>query len=52
MILIRTMHERDIDVILRNFAEQGWSKPREVLENMLTTKNIVCYASFAITSYA
>ena len=32
MILIRSMHENDIDALIRNYTEQGWSKPREVLE--------------------
>ena len=35
MISIRAMCEKDIDTILLNYAEQGWSKPSEVLEKYL-----------------
>ena len=31
LLTIRAMNEADIDVLLSNFAEQVWSKPREVL---------------------
>ena len=33
MALIRKMQKKDIDAILLNFAEQGWPKPRETIEN-------------------
>jgi len=36
---IRPMLAQDIDIIINNFTEQGWSKPRDVLENYLTTQN-------------
>ena len=32
MIFIRSMHENDIDALIFNYSEQGWSKPREILE--------------------
>jgi len=31
-IIIRSMRKNDIDVILNNHTEQGWSKPREIME--------------------
>ena len=31
-VYIRAMSQEDIEIILKNYAEQGWSKPREVLE--------------------
>ena len=34
-VFIRPMKETDIDILLRNYAEQGWSKPREALESYL-----------------
>ena len=32
MILVRSMHENDIEALICNYTEQGWSKPREILE--------------------
>jgi len=34
-VSIRPMKEKDIELLLRNYAEQGWSKPREVLADYL-----------------
>jgi len=40
MILnIRSMKEGDIDIIMKNYIEQGWSKPKEVLEKYLENQN-------------
>ena len=38
-LTVRPMSAADVDQILHNFAEQGWPKPREVLENYLTGQN-------------
>ena len=35
MISIRAMCEKDSETILFNYNEQGWSKPREVLEKYI-----------------
>ena len=43
MISIRAMCEKDIETILFNYNEQGWSKPREVLEKYIDenrTRNV------------
>ena len=38
-IAVRAMQQADIQALLDNFAEQGWAKPREVLENYLDGQN-------------
>ena len=40
MILeIRPLKKSDIDIIMRNYIEQKWSKPKEVLEKYLESQN-------------
>ena len=39
VIAVRAMLPTDIDVLLANFNEQGWTKPREVLEKYLNRQN-------------
>ena len=34
-ISIRAMVEKDVDIILSNYTEQGWHKPKEVIEKYL-----------------
>jgi GNAT superfamily N-acetyltransferase len=36
---IRPMRESDIDIIVSNFQEQGWQKPREALAEYLARQN-------------
>lgn len=34
-VVIRSLQEEDIPALLRSFAEQGWTKPQQVLEGYL-----------------
>lgn len=38
-VIIRDMKENDIEIILGNFNEQGWKKPREVIEGYFLRQN-------------
>ncbi|MCL2216583.1 MAG: GNAT family N-acetyltransferase [Defluviitaleaceae bacterium] len=45
-VSIRPIEEKDINTILRNYAEQGWSKPREVIEKYLDGQKNNCLYVF------
>lgn len=38
-LIIRSMNESDIDLLINNFTEQGWPKPKGVLERYLARQN-------------
>ena len=38
-VIVRPMKETDVEILLRNYVEQGWSKSREVLEDYLSRQN-------------
>ncbi len=38
-LVVRLMNQDDIDLIINNFNEEDWSKPREVLEKYLDGQN-------------
>ncbi|MDR1703835.1 MAG: GNAT family N-acetyltransferase [Clostridiales bacterium] len=47
--MIRPMRVSDIDMLLANFAEQGWQKPRDVFEEYLSKQDKALY-TFAAES--